>query len=63
MYLVRNQVKKKIKQLGFRSDNGFLSLLDLTIEIIINRAADYTRPLKTMDRETMATYMQKHNIR
>ena len=62
-YISNGKIKKRIKELGFRSNNGFLFQLDLVIDIILVRCAEYTRPQKTMDREAMLAYMQKHNIK
>jgi len=63
MYLVKNKIKKKVKSMGYRSTEGFMGALELAIDIILSRCAEYTRPQKTMDRDSMQLYMQKHNIR
>ena len=63
IYLNKNKIKKKIIAAGFRSSEGFLSQLDVLIDIILLRAIEYTRPNRTVDRDALLGYMTKHNIK
>ena len=63
MYIVTNKVKRKAKDLGFRTNEGFLHQLDVAVCILIERAIEWSKPKKTLDGTGLAAYMERHKIK
>ena len=63
MFIVTSKVKKRVKELGLRCNEGFLNQLEVAVEIMIKNAAEYTRPKKTITADELAAYMAKHNLK
>ena len=63
MYIVNSKVKRKVKELSLRCNEGFMNQLEVAVERIIERSAEYCRPKKTITGDEVAMYMEKHNIR
>jgi hypothetical protein len=62
MYLQKSKVKKKVKDLGFRSGRGFMQALTLAVDVLIVRSAEWTKPKKTITRDSLIGYLTKHGI-
>jgi hypothetical protein len=63
MYVINSKVKKKVKELGFRCNESFLNQLDVLMDIVINKSAEYCRPKKTITADEVAAWMVRHNIK
>jgi len=62
-YIVVSKVKGKVKEIGYRSGTDFLSGLDLAVDVLIERAAEWVKPQKTLTREALIGYMTHHKIK
>ena len=63
MYLINKKVKKKVHDMGYRANKGFLQMLDVAIESILAGTVQWTQPKKLMTRDTLAAYLQSKNIK
>ena len=63
MFIVNSKVRKRVKELGFRCNDGFLHQLEVAVDAMIRNAAEYTRPKKTITADEIAAYLAKHTIR
>jgi hypothetical protein len=63
MYIVARKVKQKAKSLGFRTEPGYLSALNLAIDVIIEHSVEWTKPKKTMTRESLTAFLSSKGIK
>ena len=62
-FIKEKSVKEKLKNMGFRSGNGLTNVLDVMIDTVLERATEYVKPQKTMNREDMMAYLERHKIK
>ena len=63
MYIVTIKVKKKVKELGLRCNEGFINQLEIAVEKMIIHAAEYAHPKKTITADELAAYLAQHNFK
>jgi hypothetical protein len=63
MYIVTGGVKRKVKDLGFRCNKSFINQLEVLIDIVIEKSADYCKPKKTITADEVAAWMVRHSIK
>lgn len=62
-YIVVSNVRKRVKELGFKTNMRFLFALDAMVETMIERAAVWTKPDKIIKQENLINFLARHHIK
>lgn len=63
MYIVVSKVKKRAKELGFRTEDGFIHEMEVVVATLVERASEWAKPSKTITREDLVNYLVHHKIK